>query len=186
MRRAAPLLALALALVPLHAAAQDAAEPPGYRMDAYRAPVPATLEGARVVGTQEAHALWQSGEAVFIDVLPGPPRPADLPEGTLWRPPPREDIPGSVWLPDTGFGALSPEMQDYLEAGLARASGGDASRPLVIYCQAECWMSWNAAKRALEAGYEAILWYPEGTDGWAAAGLSLEPREPEPGRPDEG
>ena len=184
MRRAALVLAALVALAPVPAPAQPVPEPEGYRMEAYRAPVPATLEGARVIGTEEARALWESGEAVFVDVLPRPPRPADLPEGTFWRPPAREDVPGSLWLPDTGFGALSPEMQGYLEAGLDRASGGDPSRPLVIYCQAECWMSWNAAKRALEAGHEAVLWYPEGTDGWSAAGLPLERREPEPGRPE--
>ena len=169
-----------------HAApAQDAVpEPEGYRMEAYRAPVPATLEGARVLTTQEAHALWEEG-AVFVDVLPRPPRPEGLPEGTLWRPAPRADIPRSVWLPDTGYGALSPEAAAYLAAGLREAVGGDAAATVVFYCKAECWMSWNAAKRAAEElGHEDVAWYPEGTDGWAAAGLPLEPREPAPGAPE--
>ena len=38
-------------------------------------------------------------------------------------------------------------------------------------------MSWNAAKRALALGYTHVAWYPEGTDGWAAADLPLEPRD---------
>ena len=42
-------------------------------------------------------------------------------------------------------------------------------------------MSWNAAKRALTYGYSQVYWFPEGTDGWDAAGLPLEPSEPEPG-----
>ncbi len=159
-------------------------EPEGYRMQDYRGPVPATLAGARVIATEQARALWEEGEAVFVDVLPRPPRPEGLPEGTIWRPAPREDIPGSVWLPDTGYGALSPEAAAYLAEGLRRASGGDPEAPLVFYCKAECWMSWNAAKRAREAlGYGAVAWYPDGTDGWAAAGLPLEAREPEPGAP---
>ena len=37
-------------------------------------------------------------------------------------------------------------------------------------------MSWNAAKRALALGYAHVAWYPEGADGWAAAGLPLEKR----------
>jgi rhodanese-related sulfurtransferase len=36
-------------------------------------------------------------------------------------------------------------------------------------------MSWNAARRAItEYGFEEVLWYPLGTDGWEAAGLSLQ------------
>ena len=173
---------LAMALLAPEAGAQEAPpEPEGYRMEAYRAPVPETLAGARVLSTEEARALWEEGgAAVFVDVLPRAPRPEGLAEGTLWRPPPREDIPGSVWLPDTGFGALSPEAADYLARGLRGASGGDPAALLVFYCKAECWMSWNAAKRAMEEmGHEAVAWYPDGTDGWAAAGLPLEPREPE-------
>jgi coenzyme PQQ precursor peptide PqqA len=41
-------------------------------------------------------------------------------------------------------------------------------------------MSWNAAKRALALGYRNVVWYPEGSDGWAAAGLPLQAAEPEP------
>jgi len=48
----------------------------------------------------------------------------------------------------------------------------------VFYCLASCWMSWNAAKRALELGYTNVAWYPEGTDGWADQGLPLEGRVP--------
>ena len=41
-------------------------------------------------------------------------------------------------------------------------------------------MSWNAAKRALSLGYPRIAWYPDGTDGWIAAGLPVEPIKPVP------
>jgi rhodanese-related sulfurtransferase len=37
-----------------------------------------------------------------------------------------------------------------------------------------------AAKRALALGYTDVAWYPEGSDGWAAAGLPVEKRTPEP------
>src|SRR5215510_5235145 len=96
---------------------------------------------------------------------------------------PRAD-PGSSWLPDTGYGALAPATEAYLATGLATLSGGDRARPIVIYCQRDCWMSWNAAKRALASGYTNIIWYPEGTDGWQDAGLPLEPAQPVP-RPGE-
>ena len=54
----------------------------------------------------------------------------------------------------------------------------EVARTLVIYCKAGCWMSWNAAKRAIAYGYSNVLWFPDGTDAWAAAGLPTEPSEP--------
>jgi len=144
-------------------------EPQDYRTDAYLGPTPATLKGARVVTTDEAHALWRAGTAAFVDVLPRPPRPRDLPAGTIWRDKPRHNIPGSVWLPDTGYGELAAVTLEYFRAGLARATQGDRDKALVVYCLKDCWMSWNAAKRALEMGYRNVVWYPDGTDGWRAS-----------------
>jgi PQQ-dependent catabolism-associated CXXCW motif protein len=171
------LVTLAAALL-LCAAGEPAPEPSTYRMDDYRAPTPATLRGAIVMSTEQARAAWESHDAVFIDVLPQPPRPVGLPASTIWRPKPRDDIPGSLWLPDTGYGALAPVMEDYFERGLQQATGGKRDRLVVFYCLASCWMSWNAAKRALALGYTNVAWYPEGTDGWAADGLKLEARTP--------
>jgi PQQ-dependent catabolism-associated CXXCW motif protein len=154
-------------------------EPDGYRMEDYRGPVPATLAGARVVTTGEAAALWKAG-AAFVDVLPRIPRPANLPPGTIWREKPRMDIPGSIWLPDTGYGALAATTERYLRHGLDRITGGDPAKWLVIYCRPLCWMSWNAAKRALIMGYRNVAWYPDGDEGWEAAGLPLEEAKPAP------
>ena len=135
--------------------------------------MPATLAGARVLTTAQAAAIWRSGSAAFVDVLPRPPKPPNLPAGTIWRDKPRLNIPGSIWLPDTGYGALATATEDYLRNGLVRASGGNSAKQLVIYCQADCWMSWNAAKRVLSLGYSNVAWYPEGTDGWQRADLPL-------------
>ncbi len=182
MRRRLALagLSLVFAWSPVHAEEASPPEPQSYRMQDYRAPTPATLSGARGLTTAEAAELWRSGSAVFIDVLPQAPRPANLPEGTLWRDKPRSDIPGSIWLPDTGYGALNPAMEEYLRINLDRAAGADRSKTLVFYCLKDCWMSWNAAKRALDLGYPRIAWYPDGTDGWMAAGLPVEPIKPVP------
>jgi PQQ-dependent catabolism-associated CXXCW motif protein len=155
-------------------------EPSDYRLDGYRSPVPATLRGATVLSTDEARARWEKGDAVFVDVLPQPPRPVGLPAATIWRPKPREDLPGSLWLPDTGYGALAPAMERYFERGLQQAAGGNPERVIVFYCLANCWMSWNAAKRAMTLGYRNVAWYPDGTDGWAAQQLPLEARTPMP------
>jgi PQQ-dependent catabolism-associated CXXCW motif protein len=155
-------------------------EPEGYRTENYRAPVPVTLAGGRVLTTREAAAIWRAKSAVFIDVLPRPPKPGNLPAGTVWRDKPRFNLPGSVWLPDTGYGELAAPTETYLKQGLARATGGDKARQLVIYCQEDCWMSWNAAKRILSYGYSNVAWYPDGTDGWEHAGLPLVEAQPEP------
>ena len=172
---------LALALLPGAAFAVD--EPEGYEMEHYRGPVPATLSGATVVGPEGAHDLWEAGETAFIDVLPQAPKPKNLPPGTIWRDKPRDTIPGAVWLPNVGYGALAEPMHTYFRDGLARVTDGDKNHPVLFFCLEECWMSWNAAKRALEYGYTQVYWLPEGTDGWALWDYPLERVEPEPGHP---
>jgi len=181
MRAAARRLVRAALVVLLLApdAVPGQEEPEGYRMGDYRTPTPATLKGARVVSTAEAEQIWNAG-AIFIDVLPHAPRPPNLPPGTIWREKPRRNIPGSIWLPDTGYGALAEVTENYLRDNLARLTGGDRSRTLVVYCLRDCWMSWNAAKRILAMGYTDVLWYPDGTDGWAEADLPLEVSVPAP------
>jgi PQQ-dependent catabolism-associated CXXCW motif protein len=150
-------------------------------MDNYREPTPATLRGARVIDTDEAHRLWLAKAAVFIDAMPRVPKPANLPAGTIWRDQPRFNIPGSAWLVDVGYGAISSERDAYFRRWLQKLTRGDKGRAVVFYCKAACWMSWNAAKRAIEEyGYTNVLWYPEGTDGWEAHLLDLEQDEPEP------
>lgn len=176
----ATLIAVVLALTAPGRAQENPPEPEGYRTDNYRAPVPATLAGVRVLSTEQAEAIWRSGSGVFVDVLPRPPKPPNLPAGTIWRDIPRLNIPGSIWLPDTGYGTLAATTEDYLRNGLARASGGNSAKLLVIYCLADCWMSWNTAKRALSYGYSNVAWYPEGTDGWQRADLPLVDSQPEP------
>jgi PQQ-dependent catabolism-associated CXXCW motif protein len=160
-------------------AQEDVLEPDSYRTENYRTPVPATLAGAHVLTTAEAEAIWRTKTGVFIDVLPHAPKPRNLPAGTIWRDKPRLNIPGSIWLPDTGYGKLAEATEDYLRHGLAQASGGNNAMLLVIYCQANCWMSWNAAKRALSYGYPNVAWYPLGTDGWERANLPMTESQPE-------
>ena len=157
-----------------------AEEPSGYRMSEFRTPVPCTLAGARVVSTENLRRLIAEQPTVLVDVLPAPRRPEGLSEDAIWKPPARSNISGSVWLPNTGFGVLPLEEEAYLRANLERATEGDPSRHVVFYCLADCWMSWNAARRALEWGYPSVVWYPFGSDGWEAAGLPLVEASPVP------
>jgi PQQ-dependent catabolism-associated CXXCW motif protein len=156
----------------------SAAEPLDFRMEDYRAPVPATLRGAKVVSTDEAAALLLDKQALFIDVMPHTPKPAKLPAGTIWREKPRSNIPGSVWLPNVGYGALSPETEGYFRSALETLTAGDKKRMVLFYCMTDCWMSWNAGKRAVEWGYGSFAWYPLGADGWEKGGHTLSEGKP--------
>ena len=180
IRRAAGVMIAVMALINAAPADELVSEPDGYRTEDYRAPVPDTLAGARVISTQEAAEIWRSKSGVFIDVLPRPPKPTNLPAGTVWRDKPRFNIPGSIWLPDTGYGQLAETTENYLRQGLIRASGGNRTALIVIYCQADCWMSWNAAKRTVSYGYSNVAWYPDGTDGWEEAKLPVAESQPDP------
>ncbi|MGH7003445.1 MAG: PQQ-dependent catabolism-associated CXXCW motif protein [Alphaproteobacteria bacterium] len=172
------LAVLFAVLVTTGASAGTIAEPAGYRTENYRAPVPATLKGARVVTTDEAIALWKDKAAVFIDVLPHDAKPANLPAGTIWKEKIRQDIPGSIWLANVGYGTINKEVEAYFRKGLESQLGNDTNRKVLFYCMENCWMSWNAAKRAVEWGYRSVLWYPLGTDGWTAAKQPTQKNEP--------
>ena len=157
-------------------------EPTDYRMSEFRTPVPCTLAGAAVVSTEALRLRIERDSPLLVDVLPSPRRPRGLSEDAPWLPPVRRNIPRTVWLPNTGFGELPVEEERYLRANLERLTGGDRSRPVVFYCLADCWMSWNAARRAVAWGYASVIWYPHGTDGWEAAGQPLAESSPVPRR----
>lgn len=153
------------------AALSQPAEPPGFRGRPYDAETPATLSGAQVIDAARAVALHDAGVA-FVDVYPRQQRPEGLPSGTLWRPAPHQTIPGAIWLHDTGYDRLSAAESERLAEGLGRAVG-DKNLPVVIFCRADCWMGWNAAKRAVELGYRNVMWFPGGTDDWLLQGRDL-------------
>lgn len=151
-------------------------EPEDYRADKYRAPVPATLKGATVVDAAALKALIEAERPALVDVMPKARKPENRDPSQVWIEPKREGVPGATWLPNVGYGELTPEFRAYLEQGLAELTGGDKARPVVFYCDANCWMSWNAAKRAMtELGYTRVYWFPQGAQGWKAAGLELAP-----------
>ena len=152
----------------------------GYRMGEFLAPVPDAVPGAVRVTTSAVQAMIAAGRVILIDVLPAPPKPAGLDPTAFWSPPPHSNIPGSTWLPNVGYGQLSSTLSSYLDRHVKRLTGGDLAYPLLIYCRADCWMSWNAAKRLAAAGYSKVHWYPEGITGWEAAGLPLALSQPAP------
>ncbi|MDX2309256.1 MAG: PQQ-dependent catabolism-associated CXXCW motif protein [Hyphomicrobium sp.] len=184
IRRTLLVVGVASTLWSGHAGAFDepagVPEPDSYRTDAYRTPVPATLKGARVITAEEAEVLAKDKTAIFIDVYPRPPKPPNLPAGTVWRDPPHATIEGAHWLANVGYGVLAPEIEDYFKTRLESLTGSDRARPVIFFCLKDCWMSWNAARRAVEWGYAQVIWFPTGTDGWQAIGNDLVAAKPMP------
>lgn len=157
-------------------------EPEGYRTADYHAPVPATLAGTTVLDTEALLELIGRERPVLVDVHAGARRPPEGRDG-LWIPPERESLPGAVWLPNVGVGTPPDDLLAYFRDSLAVLTGGRRDRPLVFFCSRDCWLSWNAAKRARdELGYTRVYWYPDGVDGWHEAGrplLRVRPFEPD-------
>lgn len=150
--------------------------PEGYHMEPYRGPVPDTVPGAGVVHTSELRALVAAGRAVPIDVLPAPRRPAAMRAGAPWLPQAHVAIPGSLWWPEAGVGGLAAEAEALMRRRLAGLAPG---RMAVFYCHPDCWLSWNAARRAEAMGF-SVAWYPDGIEGWQEAGLTTEAVLPDP------
>nr|WP_206243050.1 rhodanese-like domain-containing protein [Novosphingobium terrae] len=171
-------------LVPavIHAAPPDvaASEPlfnaDGYRISHYRGPVPAAPEGVQRITAEEVAYLRD--RALLIDVLPAEGGHRDE-DGTWHLAMPRPSIPGAHWFPEAGRGELSPAIARWFEHGIARLSSGDRQRMIVTFCLADCWMSWNAARRLHALGYRNVRWLAEGTDGWRELGLKLVDAAPE-------
>ncbi|MFL1389767.1 PQQ-dependent catabolism-associated CXXCW motif protein [Pseudomonas tritici] len=157
------------------------ADPPlfsadGYRTSLYRSPTPDQLPGATIVDTPALQALLnQTPAPVLIDVY----RRQWL-QGRFIEDQPHANLPGSHWLANTGDGDLTPEWQGYLVRHLYKFTGGNLARPLVFYCRSDCWLSWNAVKRAAELGYTSVYWYRDGLDAWEAANLPVMAATPEP------
>ena len=171
------VLLSALVAAPLGAAEFDAAT--GYRTDRYRSPVDRPLEGGAVATLADIDRLVAEKGAALIDVMPA--RAGYDPETGRWRlADNRLNIAGSVWLPEVGRGALEPRIEAYFQGALKRLTAERPDRPLVFYCMADCWMSWNAVKRAASFGYRALYWYPEGSDGWRDADRPLVDGDPWP------
>jgi PQQ-dependent catabolism-associated CXXCW motif protein len=152
----------------------------GYRMGHYRAPTPASIPGVTRLDRQALQQKIAGKDILLVDVIAHVGAGYDPITGDWFVQEPRQNIPGSIWLADVGAGHLTPVMERYFRENLQKHTGGDPAQAIVIYCQADCWMGWNAVKRALGWGYKNIYWYPEGTDEWSEAGLPLEAAKPVP------
>ncbi|KAA0980249.1 PQQ-dependent catabolism-associated CXXCW motif protein [Pseudomonas sp. ANT_H12B] len=148
----------------------------GYRIGLYRSPTPNQVQGAGIIDTAALQTLLtQTPRPVLIDVY----RRQWL-QGRFIEDQPHENLPGSHWLANTGDGDLTADWQAYFARNLNTLTAGDHAQPLVFYCRSDCWLSWNAVKRAAAMGYKSVYWYRDGLDAWQAANLPVVPARPEP------
>jgi PQQ-dependent catabolism-associated CXXCW motif protein len=155
-------------------------EPPGFWTGPINSAVPATIAGGKVINSaRQLQSLLKGPGTIIVDVSNAPRRPDNLATGAPWLPLPHQAIPGSLWIPGAGLGEAPPAVDDFFRKQLAAATDNDASRQVIIYCHRTCWLSWNAAKRAIDYGYRNVYWYRDGIEGWTAAHFPtavIEPR----------
>jgi PQQ-dependent catabolism-associated CXXCW motif protein len=143
---------------------------------AMHGPTPASIPGGQVITTKGLLDLvnGQSAGALVFDVLGGP-----------------ESIPGAIAaVPASQPGSFSDQTQQEFGRFLQQTTQGNQQTPLVFYCQStQCWMSYNAALRAINMGYTNVLWYRGGIEAWKMAGQQSQSQQqppqppPQPGYP---
>lgn len=142
---------------------QGVAPPAGLHAGPMHGPTPASLPGGRLVTTRELVALLRgsgdAGRALVFDVLGG-----------------AEQLPGALMaVPAHQAGGFDDAVQREFGRFLQQVTQGRQDRPLVFYCAStQCWMSYNAALRAVRLGYRQVLWYRGGIEAWKQAGLPLQ------------
>jgi PQQ-dependent catabolism-associated CXXCW motif protein len=178
LARLAPAMAIATLApwVPSLGADEALFSAEGYRISHYRGPVPVAPPGVRRIDARAVARL--GGRALLIDVIPAEGGTRDG-AGRWHLSTPRQTIAGAHWFPEAGRGVLTPEVDGWFERGVARLTRGDRDRLIVTFCLADCWMSWNAARRLRALGYTHVRWLAEGTDGWREAGLPMVDGVPE-------
>lgn len=121
---------------------------------------PTSIPGGRVIKTLELKELLDSNKSVVvIDALSSKSRLT---------------IPGAYWAPEAGEALFFDGERQRLAASLEKLTVGDKTKPLVFLClSSECWLSYNAALRAMELGYQDVIWYRGGTDSWKGANLEM-------------
>ena len=129
----------------------------------YDVPTPLVIAGASTVTTPALRQMM---------LAPQPPLLIDVVGGA-----PRTTVPGALWWPGAGVGtSLHDAVQKRFAAAMARVSRGDKARVVVFFCLSRlCWLSHNAAVRAVALGYRHVDWYRGGWQAWHAARLGLAP-----------
>ena len=125
---------------------------------AMHGPTPASIPGGQLITTKGLSELVQGRQTPYFlfDVLGGP-----------------EVLPGAMpaaWMSQGG--SYNDQTQQQITQMLQQGTQGRKDVPMIFYCMStQCWMSYNAALRAINAGYTNVLWYRGGIEAWKMAGL---------------
>lgn len=123
-------------------------------------PTPSSIPGGQVITTKGLLSLVDAKASPYLlfDVLGGP-----------------ETLPGAInAVIAHQAGSFEDSIQQQFGQYLQQLSKGNREIPLVFYCQSvHCWMSYNAALRAIKLGYRNVLWYRGGIEAWKAAGRKV-------------
>jgi len=140
-------------------------------------PTPNSIPGGRLVTTREIYELVQrtqgdrSTAPRSFDILGGPDR-----------------LPGALMaLPAGQPGSFDDAAQREFGQFLQGVMQGRKDLPMIFYCASiQCWMSYNAALRAIRLGYTNVLWYRGGVEAWKYARLPLQAMAGPRGQPGPG
>ena len=149
----------------MQAERQDFGVPPpqGLHAGPPHGPTPNRIPGGQVITTKGLSALLQNRQVptVVLDILGGPRK---LPNAILA-------------VPASQPGSFQDAAQQQFAQFLNGVTRGNRETAIVLYCQnVQCWMSYNAAARAIALGYRNVLWYRGGIEAWTAAGLQTVPQ----------
>jgi PQQ-dependent catabolism-associated CXXCW motif protein len=153
-------------------------EPADYWTGEAGAPVPAGVHGGQVVHAKTVASLLRQDGAVVVDVSAAPRRPPELAPGAPWLPVAHRGLPDALWIPGAGADSVDVDVDRFYRLRLGQATSGNLDVPVVVYCHEKCWLSWNAAKRAIGYGYRRVKWFTDGIEGWTAAGYATAMLEP--------
>jgi PQQ-dependent catabolism-associated CXXCW motif protein len=128
---------------------------------AMHGPTPNQIPGGQLITTKGLVPLLQGGtgvRAVVLDVLGAP-----------------QQLPNAIAaVPAAQAGNFRDQTQQQFGQMLQQVTNGNRDTPIVTYCQGpQCWMSYNAALRAINLGYKNVLWYRGGLEAWQRAGLPV-------------
>lgn len=154
----------------LQAELQDYGVPPQQNLQAaMHGPTPTRIPGGEVITTDRVIALvqqnlqGQKAALVFHVLGPGP------------------RVPGAEnAAPASQAGSFNDATQQEFGRYLQQVSGGNKAQPMLFYClNTQCWMSYNAALRAIAMGYSRVYWYRGGIEAWQQAeslAMSMQPQ----------
>lgn len=117
-------------------------------------PTPTSIPGGHTITTDRLLALYQQGQQtglLVFDVL-----------GSGYTLPMAQNAVGAAEP-----GSFNDQVQRNFGQFLQQTTQGNTGRPMVFYCQGpHCWMSYNAALRAIHLGYRQVYWYRGGVEAW--------------------